>query len=60
MAKRPNVIHLACPHTPHTNQVRVRCQPPIVIFSSCAECAEKFLEACVGLGGEIVKPEIMM
>ncbi|OGC62872.1 hypothetical protein A3J33_00645 [candidate division WWE3 bacterium RIFCSPLOWO2_02_FULL_53_10] len=57
---KPNVILLACPHTPHTSMVRVKCKPPQVIFSGCEECAKKFFEACVGLGAEVIKPKNLL
>lgn len=60
MAKGQNVIHLACPHAPHTTQVQIKCRPPEVVFSSCKECTKEFLKACANLGGELVKPKIVI
>jgi len=56
-AQEPNVIHLACPHT---NQVKIECKPPQVVFSGCEECAKKFFDDCIKVGGEAVKPKMMM
>jgi len=60
MTRNQDVIQLVCPHTPRTSMVRVKCKPPQVIFSGCEECAKKFFEACVELGGEIVKSKNVM
>lgn len=60
MIPEPDVILLVCPHLPHTNQVRVDCQPPKVIFSGCEECAKKFYDACLKLGGEAALPKFLL
>lgn len=61
MEPDPNAIVLACVHEPHTNLVRVARQPPdVVLFYSCEECARDFLQTCLDLGGESVKPENLM
>ena len=60
VGQETKVILLVCPHTPHTSQVRIECKPPKVVFSGCDECAKKFFHGCIEIGGEAVKPKMLM
>ncbi|MEX1068424.1 MAG: hypothetical protein WD940_01630 [Patescibacteria group bacterium] len=60
MKKKTEVLQLACIHSPHTHQVRVECQSPKVVFSSCEECARKFYDACLEMGGAVIKPKNLL